>query len=182
MTSRDGLLTLSLLFVPSVILAQTLHDRCPEALRYVGTLRGNGSLVEPLNKQFEISLPENATLDTSYQQTKVVIDNTHGKLRPDGIPKGIHIVPYGESDVGKEWAVRDPELKAVRSANGVTRYVFAIRLSCMMNEYAPQFGGCAVNVDVCYKSQIEAHPSRVEIKAITPRTKLGRAERLCFPS
>jgi len=99
------------------------------------------------------SLPNNATLDTSYQQPNVVADNgqsTRSKLRSQDIPKGIHIVPYGQSDLGKSWGVSDPKLKATPDADGKTRYVFGMRLSCTMSEHARQFGGCAVNVDVCY--------------------------------
>ena len=153
MIGRRELLMIAVLFLPSVILAQSPHDRCPEGFRYVGTLTGNGSFEEPLNKTLEISLPENAKLDTSYQQTKVATDNARSKFRPQDIPKGIDIVPYGQTDLGKEWAVSDPELKTVPDTDGRTRHVFAMNLSCSMSEHARQFGGCAVNVDVCYKPQ-----------------------------
>jgi hypothetical protein len=72
-------------------------------------------------------------------------------LRPQDIPKGIHIVSYGQSGNGKAWAVRDPSLKTVSEAGGKTRKIFGMHFSCTVDEFARQFGGCAVNVDVCYK-------------------------------
>jgi len=150
-------LAFTLLFVPSLSLAQGAHDRCPADFRYVGTLKGTGSFVELLDKKLEISLPENATLDTSYQQTKIVADNhqgnAHSNLRPQDIPKGIHIVPYGLNDHDMGWAVSAPTLRTVSGADGSTHYVFGMRLACTVEEYARQFGGCAVSVDVCYKPQ-----------------------------
>jgi hypothetical protein len=154
MTRMYAFLTFSVLLMPCLSRSQDVHDKCPEGLRYVGTLKGNGSFVEPLDRRAEITLPENATLDTSYQQDKVVADsgqrNARSDLRPQDIPKGIHIVPYGQNDLGKSWTVSDPKLKAVPETGGKTRYVFAMKLACSVTEYARQFGGCAVNVDVCY--------------------------------
>ena len=153
-----GLIMLSfvVLFVPSPSLAQGVLEQCPAGFRYVGTLKGTGSFVEPLDKTLEIKLPANATIDTSYQQTEVV---AHGgkaaswNLRSQNIPKGIHIVPYGQDMNGKAWGVSDPSLKTVPQTEGKTRYVFAMRLHCTVDEYARQFGGCAVNADICYKPQ-----------------------------
>jgi len=153
--TRLSLLPIVLL-VPSVSLAQGAHGKCPADFDYVGTIKGTGSFVELLDKKLEIQLPENATLDTSYQQTKVVADGGKGarsKLRAEEIPKGIHIIPYGQSGEGKAWAVSDPSLKTVHQDDGKTRYVFGMRLHCTVDEFARQFGGCAVNVDVCYKPQ-----------------------------
>jgi len=150
------LAALIVLFVPFLSLAQGVHDRCPADFRYVGTLKGTGSFVELLDKTLEIKFPENATLDTSYQQTKVVADGgkgEHSNLCPQDIPKGVHIVPYGQGESGKAWVVSDPRLKTVSQADGKTRYVFGMHLHCTVDEYARQFGGCAVNVDVCYKPQ-----------------------------
>ena len=141
-------------FAPSLCLAQGEHGKCPADLNYVGTIKGVGSFVELLDERLEIKLPENARLDTSYQQTKVVADGgkgAHSKLRPQDIPRGIHIVPYGQSGNGKAWTVSDPRLKTLPEADGKTRYVFGVRLHCTVDEFARQFGGCAVNVDVCYK-------------------------------
>ena len=134
--------------------AQGAHGKCPADLDYVGTIKGSGSFVELLDKRLEIELPENATLNTSYQQTKFVANGgkgAHSKLRAEDVPKGIYIVPYGQGDAGKAWDVSDPKLKTVPDADGKTRYVFGLRLHCTVDEFARQFGGCAVNVDVCYK-------------------------------
>jgi len=139
---------------PSLCSGQGTHDKCPADFNYVGTIKGTGSFVELLDKRLEIQLPENASLDTSYQQTKIVADGgkgTHSNLRAEDIPKGIHIVPYGQGDEGKAWDVSEPKLKTAPQADGKTRYVFGMRLHCTVDEFARQFGGCAVNVDVCYK-------------------------------
>ena len=150
--------SVSLLFFTVLVFSpwSLAQDQCPAHFRYIGTLKGTGSFVELLDKTREVKLPENATLDTSYQQTKVVADGGKGarsKLRPQDIPKGIHIIPYGQGENGKAWTVSDPSLKTVPAANGTSRYVFGMRLRCTVDEFARQFGGCAVNVDVCYKPQ-----------------------------
>jgi hypothetical protein len=139
--------------MPSLSLAQSAQDECPGGFTYAGTLKGNGSLLKPLNARVELKLPDDATLDISYQQANVVGDNgqsNRSKLRPQDIPKGIHIVPDVQSDAGKSWALSDPRLKEHRTPFGKTRYVFGMRLVCTISEYARQFGDCAVNVDVCY--------------------------------
>ena len=153
--SRDHrvsmMLSFVVLFMPSLSLARGGNGKCPADLKYAGTIKGTGSFVELLDKTLEIKLSENATLDTSYEQTKVVADGrkgAHSKLRPQEIPKGIHIVPYGQSGDGKAWDVSDPRLKTLPEADGKTRYVFGMRLHCTVDEFARQFGGCAVNVDV----------------------------------
>ena len=154
MRTLVSLAIVMVLIAPMLSLAQGAHDRCPADLTYVGTLKGTESFVELLDKTFEIELPENATLDTPYQQTKLVADGGKGarsKLRPQDVPKGIHIVPYGQGENGKAWVVSDPRLKTVPEADGKTRYVFGMHLHCTVDEFARQFGGCAVNVDVCYK-------------------------------
>ena len=153
MTTLCGFPIFIVLLMPSLSLSQIAHDECPEGLRYAGTLKGNGSFAEPLNTRVEIKLPDNAMLDISYQQANLVADNgqsNRSKLRPEDIPRGIHIVPDVQSDLGKSWAVSDPLLKEHETLMGKTRYVFGMRLSCTMSEYAEQFGGCAVNVDVCF--------------------------------
>jgi hypothetical protein len=149
MRTPGALFAFITLLWPSLIFAQGAHESCPGGLKYVGTLRGTGSLVELLDTRLEISLPEDAMLDTSYQQTKVVAPKSKGlKLRP---PKGIHIEAYGVEDYGKQWDVGDPKLITISDADGKTRYVFGMHLHCTVSEYARQFSGCAVNVDVCYK-------------------------------
>ena len=81
-----GLLIVSFLLMPSLSSAQ---DRCPEGFHYVGTLSGTDS--EQFDKTVVLELPELATLDESYQQTKVRATNGRGKaklnLRPQDIPK-----------------------------------------------------------------------------------------------
>src|SRR5215831_16082424 len=117
---RCYLLSFVGLLLPCLGLAQ-VHEGCPEGLKYVGTIKGTGSFVELLDKRLELKLPQNATLDTSYQQAKVVAaggKGAHSKLRPEDIPKGIHIVPYGNDESGKAWAVSDPKLKMVSSSDG----------------------------------------------------------------
>jgi len=154
--TRVSLLVFIVLFVPRLSPAQAAPGRCPADFIYVGTLKGTGSFVELLDKTLEIKLPENATIDTSYQQTEVVAHGgkgAHWNLRPQNIPKGIHIAPYGQDVNGRAWGVSDPSLKTVSQADGKTRYVFAMRLHCTVDEYARQFGGCALNADVCYKPQ-----------------------------
>jgi hypothetical protein len=125
-TTLCGFPIFIVLLMPSLSLSQSAHDECPEGLRYAGTLKGNGSFAEPLNTRVEIKLPDNAMLDISYQQANVVADNgqsNRSKLRPEDIPRGIHIVPDVQSDLGKSWAVSDPLLKEHETLMGKTRYV-----------------------------------------------------------
>jgi hypothetical protein len=141
------------LLIPSLSLSQSVHDECPEGFRYAGTLKGNGSLLKPLNTRVEIKLPDGATLETAYQQASIIADNgqsNRSKLRPQDIPSGIHIAPDVQNDLNKSWAISDPTLKEHQTPWGKTQYVFGMRLSCTISEYARQFGDCAVNVDVCY--------------------------------
>jgi hypothetical protein len=153
MTKQVGL-PMVVLFMSPLSFAQT---RCPEGFRYAGTLSGTGSAIEAFSKRVELRLPENATLDTSYQQTRVRADNgqgnAHSNLRPQDIPKGIHIIPTGTHDLDKGWSVSDPQLKAVeRSADGrITRYQFGMRLNCTVGSGMQQSGSCEVDVEVCYK-------------------------------
>ena len=78
-------------------LSSSAQDSCPEGFRYAGTLSGSDS--GEFNKTVFLKLPEYATLDESYQQTEVRASNGKRKaqsnLRPQDIPKGIHIDPYG---------------------------------------------------------------------------------------
>jgi hypothetical protein len=141
-----------LLFVSNVSIAQ---NSCPDGFRYAGTLEGSSAYMVPFSKRVEITLPENATPDISYQQTKVRAEDgnikEHSNLRPQDIPPGIHIVPYGRAgDAG--WAVSHPELRVVeRLANGrIARYAFSMQLYCMPSDL-PTHAGCDVDVAVCYK-------------------------------
>jgi hypothetical protein len=108
-----------------------------------------------------VRFPENATLDTSFQQKKV--NATNGKsgarsnLRPEDIPKGILIITYGKEDkiYNSGWAVSDPELKGIaRDDKGkIIRYEFGMKLFCAVHSAAanPMVGECSVTAEVCYK-------------------------------
>ena len=142
----------------SQLLAQS---RCPEGFRDAGSLSGTGSVMQSLDTRKTLKLPENATLDQSYQQKKVRATNgkagVNSNMLAKDIPKGILIIAFGTSDKVFEqgWAVSDPELKVIeRDAGGkATRYEFGMRLICKVSERAaqPLAGGCDVNVEVCYK-------------------------------
>src|SRR5262244_2469121 len=102
MARQAGLLTLALLFTSPVAFAQ--HS-CPEGFTYAGTLSGTGSPHSPLNERRELSLPEGATLDTSYQQTSVRARDgnrrAQSNLRAEDIPKGIHIFAAGTTSLDR---------------------------------------------------------------------------------
>jgi len=93
--------TLFLIVTASSAFAQ--HN-CPEGFRYVGSLSGTGGL-ENFNARRELLLPEGATLDKSYQQSSVRArgGNSRAKsdLRAAEIPRGIHIIPHGSTDLQK---------------------------------------------------------------------------------
>jgi hypothetical protein len=154
MTRQVALIALAVLYTSSFALAQ---NSCPERFRYVGTLSGTGSFVSEFNEVREINLPENATLDTTYQQTVV---RSHGgnpialsDLRAKEIPKGINIITYGSTDTGKGWSVSAPKLVAIQPpvSAGVTRYRFGMKLYCTVgNAHSQNVGTCSVNVEVCY--------------------------------
>ena len=155
MKKQVGLLTVSFLLMSALSRAQ--HG-CPEEFRYAGTLSGTGSRSGPFSETVVLKLPENATLDESYQQTKVRSTNGKGKaqsnLRPQDIPKGIRINPYGSSELGKVWAVSEPQLTVVKEDNGTSaRYAFWMRLFCSEpdSQVGQTRGGCDVGVEVCYK-------------------------------
>jgi hypothetical protein len=149
---------LALLF----LLASTLtraQNNCPDGFRYAGTLSGYGSSVEGFDARKTLTLPDNATLDESYQQKRVRATNgkngVDSSMRPQDVPKGIHLVPYGKSLSIYEqgWAVSDPELKALnRDASGkVTRYEFGMKLFCNAHTGGHRAVECSVGVDVCYR-------------------------------
>jgi hypothetical protein len=100
-----------------------------------------------------LKLPEGATLDESYQQSRVRAANAEGKanLRPQDIPKGILIIPHGPNAHDKVWSVSEPKLTEIKADS--TRYEFGMRLFCRVegSPYSQQSGGCDVQVEVCYK-------------------------------
>jgi hypothetical protein len=157
MIRRMRLLSLVVLFMPSFTLAQ--HN-CPQGFQYVGNLSGTGSFGNDFNEKREINLPENATIDQSYQQTRIRSQNgnprAHSDLLPKDIPKGIHIIPYGSTDLEKGWAVSAPELTKViinsQSGESDIRYRFRMKLYCTTgaSETTRHSGTCDVTVEVCY--------------------------------
>jgi hypothetical protein len=154
MTRLVGLLAFVCFCASSLALAQ---NNCPQGFRFVGTLSGTGSVVSEFNERREINLPENATIDTTYQQANV---RSHGgsvkpksELRAKDIPKGILIIPYGSTDLEKGWSVSAPELVAIKAPGSpsVTGYKFGMKLYCTVGSTINQnVGGCNVGVDVCY--------------------------------
>ena len=156
MKRQVGFLTFSFLFM-SVL--STAQSNCPQGFAYVGTLSGRGSAVEEFNKTKALRLPENATLDASFQQLKVRATSAKGKsnLRPQDIPKGILIIPHGSDDSEKVWSVSEPRLTEIKeekiSGTASTRYQFGMHLFCQVESdpYSQQTGNCSVYVEVCYK-------------------------------
>jgi len=118
----------------------------------------------------EITFPPNARIDSSYQQGAVHAENgqsdAHSSLKPQAIPKGIHIVPFGSDDHQKGWAVADPELKGTAwdDDGRITRYGFGMQLYCTtgIGEADRVVGGCNVDVDVCYKPKSGSARSRLQ--------------------
>jgi hypothetical protein len=137
------------------------QHNCPEGFRHVDTMSGTGSESNPFDKRLTVRLPENATLDQSFQQQRVRATNgksgVSSSMRPQDIPKGILIIPYGKDDKIYQpgWAVSNPELKVVeRDASGkVTRYEFGLKLYCTVGSSGanPHFAECSVSAEVCYK-------------------------------
>lgn len=158
MPTHSSLLGFVFLFASTVSLAQS---NCPEGFRYAGTLSGTGSSTTDLDNRKAVKLPDNVTLDESFQQQNVRATNgkrgAHSSLRAQDVPKGILIIPHGESDqfYNQGWAVSDPELKALQKdeSGKVTSYEFGMKLFC----HAPgstsyrELAECGVDVDVCYK-------------------------------
>ena len=131
MKKHVGFLIVTFLVMSPLSSAQ---DRCPEGFHYVGALSGTDT--EKFDETVFLKLPEGATLDVCYQQTQVRATNGKGKaksnLRPQDIPKGIHIIPYGSSDLEKVWAVSEPQLREIKDDNNATstRYAFGMHLFC----------------------------------------------------
>jgi len=147
----------------SFLLASTLsqaQSNCPEGFNYAGTLSGTGSASTELNRRVSLKLPENATLDESFQQKNLRATNgksgAHSSMTAKDVPKGLLIITHGSSDplYNQGWAVSDPELKALdRDARGkVTQYEFGMKLFCTVRGGPnPLFGTCSVGADVCYR-------------------------------
>lgn len=154
MIRQMSVLAFVVFYTSSLALAQ--HN-CPQGFQYAGTLSGTGSVVSEFNERRGINLPEDATLDTSYQQTNVRSHGGNTKARSDlqakEIPKGIHIIPHGSTDLEKGWSVSAPKLVTIQvsGSEGVTRYRFGMKLYCTVGSSVTQnVGGCDVAVDVCY--------------------------------
>jgi hypothetical protein len=119
-------------------------------------MSGTASYGTPFNERREVTLPEGATLDTSFQQQKVRSSAGNQKAQSNllakDIPKGILIIPSGSTTYGQSWAVSAPELKVVGSGDNA-QYKFGMQLYCTTsgNRSEQHFGGCDVNVEVCYK-------------------------------
>jgi hypothetical protein len=116
--------------------------------------------VAAFDERRTLTLPDNATLDASYQQKQVRATNgkngVQSSMRPQDVPKGLHLIPFGRDEPLYEqgWAVSGPELKALaRDASGkVTRYEFGMKLFCSARVLGGQRAAeCSVAVDVCYK-------------------------------
>ncbi len=149
---------LSLLGLLGLLLMSSLssaQNSCPEGFRYAGTL--SGSDADKFDKTVALKLPEYATLDESYQQTEVRASSstrkTESSLRPQDIPKGIYITPYGSREPEKDWAVGEPRLVKPDNNGASSRYVFAMHLFCAVHgsPYSQTEGPCEVSVQVCYK-------------------------------
>jgi hypothetical protein len=154
MIRQVGLLALLGFYTSSVALPQ---NSCPQGFQYAGTLSGTGSILSEFNERRQINLPENATIDTTYQQAIV---RSHGgsvkprsELRAKDIPKGVLIIPYGSTDLEKGWSVSAPELVAIKAPGSerIAGYKFGMKLYCTVGGAVNQnVGGCNVGVDVCY--------------------------------
>jgi len=154
MRKYGGFFTVSFLLISSLISAQ---NTCPQGFSYAGTLSGSDS--EEFSETVFLKLPLYATLDESYQQAEVQATKgkrkTQSNLRPQDIPKSIHITPYGSSDHEKVWAVSRPQLIKTNNNGTSNRYAFGIHLFCSVQDStfgdAEAEGNCDVGVRVCYK-------------------------------
>jgi hypothetical protein len=152
MKKHFGFLIASFLLMSSLSSAQ---DSCPEGFRYAGTLSGSDS--DQFDKTVALRLPEYATLDESYQQTEIRATSsarkTASSLRPQDIPKGFYITPYGSREAEKVWVVSEPRLVKPESNGASSRYVFAMHLFCAVHasSFSQIEGPCEVSAQVCYK-------------------------------
>lgn len=143
----------------SLVLLLSAQNNCPEGFRSAGVLMGSGSYGVAFDERRQVNLPEQATIDTSYQQKRVRARGGNSRAKSDmqakDIPKGILIIPYGSTRYDNGWAVSAPELKMMKTDDpeAPTRYVFGMRLYCISSSSASEalYGGCDVNVEVCYK-------------------------------
>jgi hypothetical protein len=141
------------------------QDNCPEGFRFVGTLSGTGTELNPFDKRETIKLPKNATPDESFQQKNVRVTNgkngARSNMQAKDIPQGILVITHGKEDKVYEpgWAVSEPELKVIeKDSNGkVTRYEFAMKLFCSVSSRGsnPYYAECSVQADVCYKPALQ---------------------------
>ena len=141
-------------YTSSLALAQ--HN-CPQGFQHVGTLSGTGSISTDFNERRAINFPENATIDTTYQQTNIRSHGgnpkAHSDLTAKEIPKGIHIITYGSTYLNNGWSVSAPKLVTIQvtGSESATRYRFGMNLYCTVGRVNTQnVGGCNVEVDVCY--------------------------------
>jgi hypothetical protein len=149
---RFSVLMLGTFSAASLLSAQ--HHNCPTGFDFAGTLHGSGSYGVAFNEIREIDLPPYATIDTSFQQSNVRVrggsKQAQSNMHAKDIPKGIYLIPSGSTLYDNGWAVSAPELQPIGSP---TRYRFAMKLYCISSSNTPtmHYGGCDVNVDVCYK-------------------------------
>ena len=117
-------------------------------------LEGHRFLRVAFDERRELIFPSFATINMSFQQTKVRAraDNSQAQsqLQAKRYSEGIYIITSGSTIHENGWAVSAPELKAVGEH---ARYRFGMKLYCISSSAAPNMhaGGCDVNVDVCYK-------------------------------
>jgi len=75
---------LALLLLIASALSRAQSSR-PPGFSYAGTLSGTGSSLEGFDVRKTLTLPDNATLDESFQQTNVRVTNVAGLVGPGNI-------------------------------------------------------------------------------------------------
>ena len=140
----------------SPLLAQ--HN-CPTGFDFGGTLKGSGAFEDAFDARREIKLPSYATIDTSYQQSKVRShagnDRAKSDLQAKNIPKGIltsslfSAINSHETMAAGRWHLSSN----TESGEPALRYLFGMKLYCISSSSPGymHYGGCDVNVYVCYK-------------------------------
>jgi hypothetical protein len=119
--------------------------QCPSGFTKIGRMERSTSGLE-VKERVSIKLPDDFTLDTSYQQPSPSGKGGRaGSILPQQrIPKGIYISPGGRGTYG--WAVSDPVMLDSRT--------FQMYLYCSQDQGALNTNwGCSVYVDVCAKGQ-----------------------------
>ena len=100
------------------------QHNCPPGFDYAGTLKGAGAGGVAFDERREVNLPPYATIDTSFQQSKVRAHRGNGQAQSDlhakDIPKGIYIITGGSTIHVNSWAVSAPELRRWASPLGIT--------------------------------------------------------------